>query len=511
MGLEKRTYTDQETVITAENMNAIQDSVIALEDGVFMRAASGAPVVIADSSNNKLLGLNVYGKSTQASVPTPAAPVDIVSAGDDGAIKCGLFGKNIFDASKLLLHTNTNLSVLDDGYTIIATGGKGATYTNSRYNLPLSLKGQSLFLAIDSIATSQEVDVSAQVMVITPSTTYYHPVTRSRSSISFTVPIDATSVSLGIYTNNTSTALSTDNTVTVKGLRLVLSANKADGWTKAVSDQAFSLSHTLRGVPVTDASYATYTDASGKMWCADEIDLSRGVYIQRVKRIELSVANMNNLEEYPGWKDISGLSECFATGTIGLFSYTSNVGTKQSINTSSLNKVLYLGQETYGMTQTQWKENYPDLVCVFLFPLTHPVETTLTAAEIASYKALHTNKPNTIAFNDENAYMSVKYIADAKAYIDHRLSNSSVKAAVALPASAWVGSGNIYSQVVKIDGVTKNSQVNLTPSISQMATFYEKDITFITENDSGVVTVYVIGQKPANDYTIQASIVEVNV
>ena len=34
MGLNKREYTDNETVITAENMNEIQDSILALEDGL---------------------------------------------------------------------------------------------------------------------------------------------------------------------------------------------------------------------------------------------------------------------------------------------------------------------------------------------------------------------------------------------------------------------------------------------------------------------------------------------
>jgi hypothetical protein len=63
--------------------------------------------------------------------------------------------------------------------------------------------------------------------------------------------------------------------------------------------------------------------------------------------------------------------------------------------------------------------------------------------------------------------------------------------------------------VVSIDGITENSQVNLTPSVEQLSIFYEKDVTFITENDGGTVTVYVIGQKPTNDYTIMASVVEV--
>ena len=81
---------------------------------------------------------------------------------------------------------------------------------------------------------------------------------------------------------------------------------------------------------------------------------------------------------------------------------------------------------------------------------------------------------------------------------------------ISLPASEWVGSGNLYSQVVSIDGITENSQVNLTPSVEQLSIFYEKDVTFVTENDGGIVTVYVIGQKPTDDYTIKASVVEVS-
>ena len=80
---------------------------------------------------------------------------------------------------------------------------------------------------------------------------------------------------------------------------------------------------------------------------------------------------------------------------------------------------------------------------------------------------------------------------------------------VTLRAANWTGSGNLYSQVVSIVGVTANSQVDLTPSVQQLLAFYEKDISFVTENDGGTVTVYVIGQKPQNDYTIQVTITEV--
>lgn len=108
--------------------------------------------------------------------------------------------------------------------------------------------------------------------------------------------------------------------------------------------------------------------------------------------------------------------------------------------------------------------------------------------------------------------LDVKYNRDTNAVIADLLEKMFPAArivSVSLPASKWTGSGNLYSQVVSIAGVTANSQVNLTPSIEQLSIFYEKDLTFITENDGGVVTVYVIGQKPQNDYTIQADVVEV--
>lgn len=80
---------------------------------------------------------------------------------------------------------------------------------------------------------------------------------------------------------------------------------------------------------------------------------------------------------------------------------------------------------------------------------------------------------------------------------------------VTLLADKWVGDDSPYSQVVEVAGATENSQVDLTPSVEQLNTFYEKDLAFVTENDNGVVTVYAIGDKPANNYTVQVTITEV--
>lgn len=86
-----------------------------------------------------------------------------------------------------------------------------------------------------------------------------------------------------------------------------------------------------------------------------------------------------------------------------------------------------------------------------------------------------------------------------------------VYTSVTLPASAWAGADDPYSQVVSIEGVTPNSKVDLLPSVEQLAIFHDKDIAFVTENENGVVTVYAVGQKPENDYTMKVTITEVAV
>ncbi len=82
---------------------------------------------------------------------------------------------------------------------------------------------------------------------------------------------------------------------------------------------------------------------------------------------------------------------------------------------------------------------------------------------------------------------------------------------VTILANGWTGDVSPYSQVVKVDGVTENSQVDLTPDVEQLSIFHHKDLAFVTENEGGVVTVYAIGQKPENDYTIQVTITEVDI
>lgn len=83
---------------------------------------------------------------------------------------------------------------------------------------------------------------------------------------------------------------------------------------------------------------------------------------------------------------------------------------------------------------------------------------------------------------------------------------------VSLPVSSWMTeSTSLHSQVVTIAGTTMYSKVDLLPSVEQLAIFHDKDVAFVTENEDGVITVYAIGDKPTQNYTMQAQITEVTV
>ena len=136
-----------------------------------------------------------------------------------------------------------------------------------------------------------------------------------------------------------------------------------------------------------------------------------------------------------------------------------------------------------------------------------------------SRKESITNKVAAIDDNASNSsYPNVKavkdYVANMIEECIQRIMNeaSTIRTtALALYASEWQGSDGVYSQTVTLGNVTPYSKIDLQPTAEQLHIFHEKDIAFVTENDNGLITVYCIGQKPANDYIMQATITEVKV
>lgn len=87
--------------------------------------------------------------------------------------------------------------------------------------------------------------------------------------------------------------------------------------------------------------------------------------------------------------------------------------------------------------------------------------------------------------------------------------NTNKITSVTLYANRWAGTSSPYTQVVTISGVTVKSKIDLNPTVEQLHIFHSKDLAFVVGNNNGIITVYCVGQKPTNDYTMQATITEV--
>lgn len=227
-----------------------------------------------------------------------------------------------------------------------------------------------------------------------------------------------------------------------------------------------SVSDKLRGIPVTDAGIANYVDAGGQMWCCDTVDYAKGKYVRRIGYIS-----------YYTDEEVKG-------------AYLSSKG-----GLSSGARVYYV--------------------------LDNPIETSLSSEDIARFRSFHITSPTATIFDTSNAFVEVEYYVPTYSIVYDAVINelknrppvdtgaTTKVATITLAANAWVGGASPYEQVVSISGVTEYSKVDINPSVQQLAVFHEKDITFVTENDDGVVTIYCIGQKPTNDYTMQVTITEV--
>ena len=80
---------------------------------------------------------------------------------------------------------------------------------------------------------------------------------------------------------------------------------------------------------------------------------------------------------------------------------------------------------------------------------------------------------------------------------------------VSLPAADWKGAVSPFFQSVELADLSIRSKVDLLPSFQQLEMFRQMELALTTQNDSGVLTVYAIGQCPREDLTLQAAITEV--
>ena len=318
-----------------KQLPALKSSVDELQarQNILVGSETGNPVVVDDAFAAPLCGLTIYGKSTQDGAPTPDAPVPIVSAGDGGSVAVKVTGANLLDLNEIFdLVQGASQSTVKDGHV---TGTTKSIYAE----IGFILKGE----------------LSAQYTV----------------SLSGGAAGVSTELRVYIWDNNSLSDQVTSKTVPAG--EKASCTFKTDGkheyavWFRpnGMSDYdfydiqielgstvtAYSPYHEqllplptpngLPGIPV--ASGGNYTDPSGQQWVCDEVDLERGVRVQRIDKTALD--------------DTKPLTEQNAT-------------------------------------------------------LSTPIETPLTTAEIAAYKALTAYAPDTVVQAGDGAGIRLGYQRD---------------------------------------------------------------------------------------------------
>lgn len=171
----------------------------------------------------------------------------------------------------------------------------------------------------------------------------------------------------------------------------------------------------LPGIPVS--SGGNYTDEKGQQWVCDEVDLKKGVYVQRIaKEIPNTSLEVRETPDVKGrysftkaFKNIykNGDYKCLIShGIYGRW------GTKKDTWAMVGTAFVYSPEER--TTEDKLKEKILSLInsdnpLTFLGQLETPIEKPLTTEQLAKYKALRTYSPTTTVINDAGAGMSVGY------------------------------------------------------------------------------------------------------
>nr|DAG44224.1 MAG TPA: nucleoid-associated protein [Caudoviricetes sp.] len=251
-----QTLDDAQKAQARENIGAAD----AVRQNILVGSETGNPIAVDDAFAAPLRGLTVYGKSTQDGTPTPDAPVPIVSAGDGGSVAVKVTGKNL-----LYLPDGSNTT---RGVTVTAKNGLisiSGTATETGY---ATIDIQPFIISGVAILSSSIAAPKVSLVSKTYSAVLYQNVAAKMSNtaarLTFTVK--------------------QGQTYNITGVKVQLELGSTATTYEPYREQLLTLPtpNGLPGIPVT--SGGNYTDQSGQQWVCDEVDLERGVRVQRVDK-----------------------------------------------------------------------------------------------------------------------------------------------------------------------------------------------------------------------------------
>ena len=185
---------------------------------------------------------------------------------------------------------------------------------------------------------------------------------------------------------------------------IVLTLGDGDGKTQTLT---LPTPTGLPGIPVT--SGGNYTDENGQQWICDEVDLERGMMVQRVYKIDVDGENIK-FEQTDNYANLSLRKLPIALYASGQRTYAISTFTSLSWFYNMVNgQFLYLiAADISGQLNESCKKQLGKVY----YALATPIETTLTSAEIAAYKALTAYAPDTVVQASDGAGVKLEYQRD---------------------------------------------------------------------------------------------------
>ena len=357
--VQKVKELDAQKVETDEAISAVK-----ARQNVLTGSELGNPLSVGDAFAAPLCGLTVYGRSTQGGKPTPDAPVPIVSAGDGGSLTVKVTGKNRMppnlkydDVVECFVKKNTPITLVFKG-DLVSQGGNVLFFDENN---------NQCWFGIDAGKAEHHIQY----------------------------PVDVTKFQY-LMSNTAS-----------ENVCLTWNASSPDY--EPYREQLLTLPTPtgLPGIPVT--SGGNYTDQSGQQWVCDEVDLERGVRVQRVNAVDLSTCTVTGTTELAVTKRLSILlpirgrdykTEALCNKLQFLVSF-SNDTPHFYVDTSNAQVFIPIGAK-----------NPEEGEYILLYALATPIETPLTPDEIAAYKAFVTYGPDTVVQAGDGAGIKLDYQRD---------------------------------------------------------------------------------------------------
>ena len=339
-------------------------SAVKVRQNILAGSEIGTPISVADAFPAPLCGLTVYGRSTQSGTPTPDAPVPIVSAGDGGSLTVKVTGKNRMppnlkydDVVECFVKKNTPITLVFKG-DLVSQGGNVLFFDENN---------NQRWFGIDAGKAEHHIQY----------------------------PVDVTKFKYLI------------DYMPSENMCLTWNASSPDY--EPYREQLLTLPtpNGLPGIPVT--SGGNYADSQGQQWICDEVNLERGVKVQRVYKVDVDGENTKFVQagDYanlvPRGIPIALYNQgqkIYATSTFTNLSWFYNTVNGQFLYLIAAN----LADQLNASCKKQLGKVY--------YALATPIEKPLTSDELDAYKAIVAYGPDTVVQAGDGAGVKLDYQRD---------------------------------------------------------------------------------------------------